>query len=562
MKRSRKAMSFALSFALLAGALVYLPAEAAEQHDVLWLDSYDVLYSFSCGYAYVEKGDDRCLIDPSGARLEIDPAYECIGPFRNGLAPVRRAGQDDPLYHVQTIGWIGLDGELAIPLDYYGSADTSFQRNVLFSTRSDGRAVTLGTNGQEIAVAPATMHLTDLPWANLNGLVPVYVARPNGPATLGFADQNWELVIPARYQIAYYGFGQGGAMVSEHDSDDNWFINSQGEAIWGPFTTDDPEYLDLVSYGFCNGLLSVPGENGKWGAIDTYGELVIPCEYDQSFAFSSGLAFVVRDGVLQVIDTSGQVVLPQVDADIPNLFAPYYFCEGLARICRDGRWGYIDLTGREVIPCVYTDALLFSEGLAWVQREDGVWGVLKSPLAEKSAWAEDEIWDAYLHEIVTERTSSSFQDPLTRLQCAELMVNLTELVTGRPIFEAEADRFTDTIDWMPRKGAAAGLIEGMGDGTWFGPEEPITREQLAAMLCRAIRYIEGETGQTILPASADLAGYADVDQVSPWAADSMAALTAAGLLQGTSATTLSPKDTTTVEQGILLALRAWRTFAE
>ena len=42
----------------------------------------------------------------------------------------------------------------------------------------------------------------------------------------------------------------------------------------------------------------------------------------------------------------------------------------------------------------------------------------------------------------------------------------------------------------------------------------------------------------------------------------MAALTAAGLLQGTSGTTLSPKDTTTVEQGILLALRAYQAFAE
>ena len=41
----------------------------------------------------------------------------------------------------------------------------------------------------------------------------------------------------------------------------------------------------------------------------------------------------------------------------------------------------------------------------------------------------------------------------------------------------------------------------------------------------------------------------------------VAALTAAGLLQGTSGTTLSPKDTTTVEQGILLALRAYQAFA-
>ena len=54
--------------------------------------------------------------------------------------------------------------------------------------------------------------------------------------------------------------------------------------------------------------------------------------------------------------------------------------------------------------------------------------------------------------------------------------------------------------------------------------------------------VEKVTGQTVAPAPEGT-------------------FTAAGLLQGTSATTLSPKDTTTVEQGILLALRAWQAFA-
>lgn len=42
--------------------------------------------------------------------------------------------------------------------------------------------------------------------------------------------------------------------------------------------------------------------------------------------------------------------------------------------------------------------------------------------------------------------------------------------------------------------------------------------------------------------------------------ETLAALNAAGILQGTSGTTLSPKDTTTVEQAILLTLRAYQEF--
>ena len=84
---------------------------------------------------------------------------------------------------------------------------------------------------------------------------------------------------------------------------------------------------------------------------------------------------------------------------------------------------------------------------------------------------------------------------------------------------------------------------------------------MAAMLYRAIQYIQKQTGRSVLTEAGNLAGYADAGQVSGWAADSLAALTASGILQGTSSATLSPKDTTTVEQAILLTLRAYQEFS-
>lgn len=68
----------------------------------------------------------------------------------------------------------------------------------------------------------------------------------------------------------------------------------------------------------------------------------------------------------------------------------------------------------------------------------------------------------------------------------------------------------------------------------------ITRRRFAELMANLVEKV---TGQTVAPAPEGT-------------------FTAAGLLQGTSATTLSPKDTTTVEQGILLALRAWQAFTE
>ena len=76
------------------------------------------------------------------------------------------------------------------------------------------------------------------------------------------------------------------------------------------------------------------------------------------------------------------------------------------------------------------------------------------------------------------------------------------------------------------------------------------------------RYLEEETGRSVLMEAGGLDSFTDAGQVSGWAADSLAALTASGILQGTSGTTLSPKDTTTVEQAILLTLRAWQELSE
>ena len=138
-----------------------------------------------------------------------------------------------------------------------------------------------------------------------------------------------------------------------------------------------------------------------------------------------------------------------------------------------------------------------------------------------------------------------------------------EQATGQTITPAAEGTFTDTDDLWVRKAAAIGLVNGLDDGSRFSPNGYISREQLATMLYRAVRYIESQTGTTILilTEQGSLSGYTDAAQVSPWAQEAMAALHTAGILKGTSGTTLSPKDTTTVEQGILLALRAYEMEA-
>ena len=54
------------------------------------------------------------------------------------------------------------------------------------------------------------------------------------------------------------------------------------------------------------------------------------------------------------------------------------------------------------------------------------------------------------------------------------------------------------------------------------------------------RYLEGETGRSVLTEAGGLDSFTEAGQVSGWAADSLAALTASGILQGTSSPRILP----------------------
>ncbi|MBC7324075.1 MAG: S-layer homology domain-containing protein, partial [Moorella sp. (in: Bacteria)] len=69
--------------------------------------------------------------------------------------------------------------------------------------------------------------------------------------------------------------------------------------------------------------------------------------------------------------------------------------------------------------------------------------------------------------------------------------------------------------------AANGLVKGYEDGT-FRPEKTITREEMAAMLVRAMN----------LPAGEAKPAFKDNDKISAWARNSVAAAAASGLVKG------------------------------
>ena len=176
-----------------------------------------------------------------------------------------------------------------------------------------------------------------------------------------------------------------------------------------------------------------------------------------------------------------------------------------------------------------------------------------------SSWALPELTEAENAGYIPGFSSNfEFTGAVTRSQFAEIVVKMVERLTGEPLAPAAADTFSDTSNISVLKAYNAHLVSGVGGGL-YDPDAPATREQIATLLHRAIVYLESETGERVLGGSS-IERFADAAQVSDWAREAVGALAEAAIMAGTSEATLSPKDSCSVEQAVILAYRASGEF--
>ena len=96
---------------------------------------------------------------------------------------------------------------------------------------------------------------------------------------------------------------------------------------------------------------------------------------------------------------------------------------------------------------------------------------------------------------------------------------------------AEGKYYRRAVIWA----AENQIVGGVGENR-FCPDDPVTREQLAAILCRYADYKGYDTQR-----SAELTGFADRNDISSYAVSAMKWAVAEGLLSGVSAAELQPK---------------------
>lgn len=163
------------------------------------------------------------------------------------------------------------------------------------------------------------------------------------------------------------------------------------------------------------------------------------------------------------------------------------------------------------------------------------------------AWYYNDVYYVYKHGLMngTSETTFSPNSTMTRGMVATVLyrINGSPAVKdmANPFKDVKPDMYyTDAVTWA----YCCGVIKGYGDGT-FRPNQDITRQEFAAMLYRYGCVNGNVDPDQVWP---ELSGYSDADSVLEYAKTAMSWAVANGIINGTSATTLSPKGNATRAQ--------------
>lgn len=184
----------------------------------------------------------------------------------------------------------------------------------------------------------------------------------------------------------------------------------------------------------------------------------------------------------------------------------------------------------------------FAEDPNWEEPEDPATDVSEIFTdVPANHWAQAALQYVYDNGLMTGISDTAFapEATTTRAMIVSMlarMENVTSAADAGFSDVAADDWYATAVNWA----AANGIVNGISDDT-FAPNDPITREQLAAMLMNYAQWKGQDTS-----ARADLSGYSDAP--STWASEAVQWAVAEGLLAGVTDDELQPQGQATRAQ--------------
>ena len=154
-----------------------------------------------------------------------------------------------------------------------------------------------------------------------------------------------------------------------------------------------------------------------------------------------------------------------------------------------------------------------------------------------SAWYYDAVAFVCENGIMEGTGDTQFQPDMTTTR--SMIVTMLHRLEGEPFGGTSSFHdvvygswYADAVAWV--SSPLINIVEGYDNGG-FGPNDAITREQLATFLYRYAQHKGYDTAST-----GSLSGYSDAGRVSSWARTAISWANTKGLITGNTATTLNP----------------------
>ena len=176
------------------------------------------------------------------------------------------------------------------------------------------------------------------------------------------------------------------------------------------------------------------------------------------------------------------------------------------------------------------------------------------------AWYEDSVAYVYRHDLMSGFSEDTFgpNAALSRAQLCQILYNMEgrPAVTGSGSFSdlADGEWYTDAVTWA----ASKGIVDGYGGGL-FGPDDNITREQLASILyrCAQARGDDVSVGE-----DTNILSYSDAADVAEYAISAMQWACGAGVITGISESALAPRGEATRALTAAMLMRFCEQYVE
>lgn len=177
-----------------------------------------------------------------------------------------------------------------------------------------------------------------------------------------------------------------------------------------------------------------------------------------------------------------------------------------------------------------------------------------------SGWAKQDIDELNSINMIPDiLKDKDYKESITRAEFCHLVVNMYKYLSKNEELPLGYEGFADTFDMTILAASELGIINGYDDGHFY-PDNPIKRQELAAIICRCLKICGIDITISEELSAMQFEGFEDKEEVSEWAYENVSFCLINEIIKGLSETEVSPLSHTSREQALVIINRCIKAF--